>query len=92
MTKYNFEFTNKFKKQIYKLDKSTGKQIKLTIDKFILNPDSCDWKKLKGHESFYRIRSGDYRIIFEKQDFENESIVKVLFLEVKHRREVYKDL
>lgn len=90
--RYKFEFTNKFQKQIYKLDKKIGKQIKLTTDKFIKNPDSCDWIKLKGHQFLYRIRSGEYRIIFEKQEFNNENIIKILFLEVKHRKEVYRDL
>ena len=90
--KYKFEFANKFQKQVHKFDKNTGKQIKLTIDKFIINPDSCDWIKLKAHQNFYRIRSGDYRIIFEKQEFNSENVIKILFLDVKHRREVYRDL
>lgn len=92
MMKYEFEFTNKFQKQVYKLDKKTGKQIKLTVDKFIKSPDSCDWQKLKGHKILYRLRSGDYRIIFEKRELNRKNIIKILFLEIKHRREVYRDL
>jgi mRNA interferase RelE/StbE len=49
---------------------------------------NLDIKKLEGKENpTYRLRSGDYRIIYtiEKQ------IVTVLVIEIKHRREVYRD-
>lgn len=87
---YKFEFSKKFQKDISKLDNQTQKQIKYTIDKFIINPFSCDWIKLKGFDNYYRIRSGDYRIIFEKIEETNTIIIK--FLKANHRREVYKDL
>lgn len=86
---YRFEFSKKFQKDVQKLDKQTIKQIKFTIDKFIINPDSCDWIKLKGHTNYYRIRSGDYRIIFEKVE---SNIILIKFLKVNHRKEVYQDL
>ena len=90
--KYRFEFTNRFKKQVKKLDRKTVQQIKLTVDKFIKNPDFCDWVKLQGDQNLYRIRSGDYRIIFEKQDLTKESIILILFIYVKHRKDVYRNL
>ncbi len=86
---YQIEFSKKFQKDIKKLDKQTAKQIKRTVDKFIIAPESCDWIKLKGFSNYYRIRSGDYRIIFEK--IENNKIV-IKFLTVNHRREIYQDL
>lgn len=85
---YKFEFSKNFQKDMQKLDKQTVLQIKKSIDRFIITPDSCDWIKLKGYESYYRIRSGDYRIIFEKIE-SNKIIIK--FLKVNHRREVYQD-
>ena len=86
---YKFEFSSKFQKDVAKLDKQTAKQIKLAIDRFIINPFSCDWIKLKGFPNYYRLRSGDYRIIFEKIE---ANVVIIKFLRVNHRREVYKEL
>ncbi|MFH0702112.1 MAG: type II toxin-antitoxin system RelE/ParE family toxin [bacterium] len=87
---YKFEFSKAFQKQVHKLDNSIAEQIKLTVDKFTNNPSYCDWIKLKGYNNLYRIRSGNYRIIFEKNN--NDNTVIILFLDVKHRREVYKNI
>ena len=46
-------------------------------------PNGC--KKLKGRDA-YRIRSGNYRIIYDIQD--NELIIDVIAL--GHRKDVYK--
>lgn len=43
-----------------------------------------DMKKLKGHDNNYRIRVGDYRILF----FRESGTAKVY--DVSHRRDVYK--
>ena len=87
---YKFEFSKNFQKDVNKLDKQTKKQIKFIIDKFIINPFLCDWIKLKGVKNYYRIRSGNYRIIFEKIETSNCIIIK--FLKINHRREAYRDL
>jgi mRNA interferase RelE/StbE len=41
---------------------------------------------LKGYDNEYRIRIGDYRLVYEIQD---EQLI-VLLLQCKHRRDVYK--
>jgi mRNA interferase RelE/StbE len=43
--------------------------------------------KLKGYENTYRIRIGDYRVIYEIND--KESIV--ILLRCQHRKDVYKN-
>jgi len=88
MSKYIIEFTKTFNKSFLKLEKKTQKQVKSAIANFLSNPNASDVIKLKGHKNSYRIRSGDYRIIFNQYD----SKLLILFLEVKHRKEVYKDL
>jgi len=85
---YRIEYSDKFQKTIDKFDKSVQKQIKNTIDRHITNLEACDVKKLKGYESLYRLRSGDYRIIYEKID----NILVIVFFDVKHRKDVYRDL
>ena len=42
-------------------------------------------KKLKGYENIYRIRVGDYRVIYEIQDQE----MLVIILSSIHRKDAY---
>ncbi len=86
--KYVLEFSKAFKKALLKLDKDIHKQIEAAVKKLKFNYNTCDVKKLSGVKDLYRLRSGDYRIIFEKL---NDKLVIVL-LDVKHRKEIYRDL
>ena len=40
---------------------------------------------LKGEERYFRLRQGDYRIIYEVSDLRKE----VMIIKIGHRREVY---
>jgi len=68
------------------------KKIRRQLHKKIKNlrnnpcPPSCG--KLKGEEDLYRIRSGDYRIIYTVKNKE----VTILVLRIAHRKEAYKRL
>ena len=44
-------------------------------------------EKLRGHRVRYRIRVGDYRVIYDIED----AIVAVIVIDAGHRREVYRD-
>ena len=48
-------------------------------------PCPVDVKKLKGHEA-WRIRVGDYRVIYEIQDRQ----LQILVITIGHRREIYR--
>jgi mRNA interferase RelE/StbE len=50
------------------------------------NPKPSGCRKITGSKNDWRIRIGDYRIIYEID--EKEKAVKVM--RIKHRREVYK--
>lgn len=50
-----------------------------------LNPRPSDMKKLKGR-SAWRIRVGDYRVIYEIHDRQ----LQVIVVRVGHRREIYR--
>ncbi len=45
-------------------------------------------KKITGHEDRYRLRVGDYRILYEVDD----GVLTVLVVTVGHRREVYRGM
>jgi len=72
-------------KQILKLDKKVIPLIKTAIAKLAENPRPNGYKKLKGEDA-YRIRVGDYRIIYE---IDNDKII-ITVVSVGHRKEVYK--
>jgi mRNA interferase RelE/StbE len=86
--KYTLQFSRGFKKSLEKLDGTIKNQIKEAIIKLSNDYAICDIVKLSGIQDVYRLRSGSYRILFKKYDTE----MLLLLLDVKHRREVYKDL
>ncbi|MGA1263238.1 MAG: type II toxin-antitoxin system RelE family toxin [Prochlorothrix sp.] len=50
------------------------------------NPRQPGSEKLKGQEEVYRIRVGQYRILYEIQD---QQLI-VLVIKIGHRRDVYR--
>lgn len=79
---YNINLTKKAEKFIKRQDKDTQKRI---IRAIIELPEG-DVKKLKGMNDIYRLRVGDFRVIFEKND--NELIIVVI--DIGNRGQVYK--
>ena len=61
------------------------KRIELALRTLQTNPTPPGVKKLVGHQSF-RLRVGDYRIVYEIRDAE----LLILVIKIGHRREVYK--
>lgn len=85
---YQVKFKPSAKKEFESFDKKIKIQIASKIDKLAENPESLKPEKIQGSDSFYRIRSGDYRIIYEIID--NQLII--LVVKIGHRREIYKKL
>ena len=83
--KYTVLIERYAQKQILKLDKKAIPVIKKTIAGLADNPRPHGYKKLKGEDA-YRIRVGDYRIIYEIDD--DKIIVTVV--SVGHRKAIYK--
>jgi mRNA interferase RelE/StbE len=50
-----------------------------------VNPRPADVKKLKGRAA-WRIRVGDYRVIYEIHD----RVLQIIVITVGHRREIYR--
>jgi mRNA interferase RelE/StbE len=72
-------------KQIMKLDKKAIPIIKSAIAGLAKDPRPNGCKKLKGEEA-YRIRVGDFRIIYEI----NDGKIIVTVVSVGHRKDIYK--
>ncbi len=50
------------------------------------NPKSRAALKLKGIRETYRIRVGDYRVLYQVQD----DLPRVIIVDIGHRREIYR--
>ncbi|MCY7374731.1 MAG: type II toxin-antitoxin system RelE/ParE family toxin [Pyrinomonadaceae bacterium] len=73
-------------RQIQRLSKSDQKRISRKIETPADNPLPDGVKKLAGEEGFYRVRVGDYRIIYT---IDGEKMI-VLVITIGHRREIYR--
>jgi mRNA interferase RelE/StbE len=62
------------------------RRLRQAVDDLALTPRPSGCLKMQGGEELYRIRVGDYRIIYEVQD----SVLFVLVVRIGNRREVYR--
>jgi len=83
--KYTVLIERYAQKQIMKLDRKIIPIIKSAIVGLADNPRPYGYRKLKGEEA-YRIRVGDYRVIYEIDD--GKIIVTVV--SIGHRKDIYK--
>lgn len=86
MAGYTVDFTTGAAKEIRKLDTGARKRILASIAELGTDPRPKGCKKLTGEQSAWRIRIGDYRVLYEIQD----NVLTVTVVRVAHRREVYK--
>lgn len=63
-----------------------AKKITNAINELAENIRPNGIKKLKGYENLYRIKIGNYRVIYEINDGE----LVIIVVEIGHRKEVYK--
>ncbi len=74
-------------KQLKKIPSEIQERIQIKIDDLATEPRQNGVKKLKGKENAYRIRVGDYRVIYDIFD----DLLVVNVVEVGHRKNIYKD-
>ena len=86
---YQILFTPRAKKELSKLPTDVRVRIIKALETLTENPISPGVTKLSlKEENLYRIRVGDYRVIFS---IENNKLI-ILVVKVGHRREVYRRL
>ena len=83
---YKIEFSKPAEKQLSDLPKTELMKIKKRIEKLAADPFPPKCEKMEGKEDIYRVRQGDYRILYSV--FDKKLIV--LILKIGNRREVYK--
>ena len=83
---YKLVIVKRALKELVKLPSKTSKQITLSIDELANDPRPQGSKKLKGEkESLWRIRVGNYRVIYAIED----TIKIVEVRKVGHRKDIY---
>lgn len=81
---YEIIFSNKAKKQLFKLEKSIQKRIIAALERIRIRPESYI-TKIVGDPG-YKLRVGDHRVIM---DIDNNNLI-ILVIKVGHRRDIYK--
>lgn len=82
----NIEFHTEVLKDLQRLPRPAFGAALRAIVGLAQNPRPSDTKKLAGSTSDWRIRIGEYRIVYEIDD----PAERVLVLRVAHRRDVYR--
>jgi len=83
---YRVEFAPSAVRQFRDLPREVQRRLSPRIDALALDPRPRGCVKLQG-ETRYRIRSGEYRVVYEVED----RVLRVLVVRVAHRREVYRE-
>ena len=86
MASYKIEWKQSAKKELKKLDKQIIPRILQAVENLAENPYSSGSKKLIGSDSIYRIRVGNYRIVYNIKS----SVLIIEIIKVGHRREIYR--
>ncbi len=86
--RYSIEFRPAVLKILKRFPKRDLVRIKKKIEALGSNLLAPDTTRMKGANSFHKVRSGDYRIIYETHD----ARLVILIVKVGHRKDVYKKL
>lgn len=84
-TPYRVEVAPAALRQLRKLDPPARRRIQAVVELLAQQPRPPGAKKLVGGDGAWRVRTGDYRIVYEL----NDGVLLVLVLAVGHRRDVY---
>ncbi len=85
---YRVELKPAATESLAKPPKTTQKRIAKKIDQLADNPRPSGSVKLAGQDDLYRIRVGDYRIVYQIQD----DVLLVLVIRIGNRGDVYRHL
>lgn len=83
---YKVKIDQKAQKEFDNLPIHVQERLEKKIDNLAQNPRPQGAIKLTNEDNLYRIRAGDYRVIYQIQD----KILLILVVKIGHRREVYR--
>jgi mRNA interferase RelE/StbE len=86
MPAYSIAFKTLAEKALRKLPKTIQRRIVMAVEGLASNPRPAGAKKLTAGDELWRIRVGDYRIVYHIED----KRLVILVVRVAHRRDVYR--
>ena len=88
MADYSISFARSARKELEKIPADVADRIFLKIEKLAATPRPVGVIKLHGQKNLWRMRVGDYRVVYSIDDFSKMIDVSV----IRHRRDVYRDM
>ncbi len=86
MPSYTIEWKTSAKKELRKLPPQTIKRIITAVTELANEPHPVGHRKFTGSRHYYRIRIGNYRVIYNI--FDGKLIIEIV--RVAHRKDVYR--
>lgn len=86
--RYRVEITRRAERQFDSLPREAQERVNRLYDVMTENPRSHGAVKMQGYANLYRMRTGDWRVVYEIRD----NVLLVLVVAVGHRREIYREL
>ena len=86
MPDYQIVFARTARKELEILDNELIRRILRKIESLTANPRPPGCEKLKGRENLWRVRVGDYRIIYAV--FDNNLLIDIIL--IRHRKDAYR--
>ena len=86
MASYKLIWKSSAERELRQLPKETIAKLLFLAESLVINPFPSGVKKMQGAQNTYRVRSGNYRLIYEVKG--NELLIQVI--RVGHRQDVYK--
>ena len=83
---YEVKLSRRALRSLISLERNQQQRIRAALDLLAENPRPPNCVALRGEESVYRVRIGDYRIVYEVRDL----VLLVHVVRIGHRREVYR--
>lgn len=86
MASYQIEFKPSASKELEKLPRQMVIRVVAAIRELADNPYPSGVKKLSGFDRTFRIRVGDYRVLYDI--YENRLVIEII--RIRHRKDIYR--
>jgi mRNA interferase RelE/StbE len=86
MPDYRITFSRSAERELRRLDASVARRVLAAIERLAVNPRPPGCRKLVGSENDWRIRAGDWRVIYTISD----AALVVDIAAIRHRSDAYR--
>ena len=83
---YAIRFHPSAARELEKLDPGVRRRISRAVDRLAAEPRGHGAIKLRGAQDLWRLRVGDYRVVYQVRN----AVLLVLVIRVRHRREAFR--